>query len=526
MFLNGVQTGSDYTPDTNSYDENGSSAGPSIGSTYAGGAQNVNIDEVRLSIGTDRGWINGFSPPTSAYGPDYPAYVQGAAASAGTGASPVTITLSEPVLQGSTLVCAFRVTTSAMAGISLSDSVNGAWTYTKQDDGGAGNSLIVGYFQNSAAGTPTLTLSWTGGGTSQRYGMMAEYTNVAAASVDVFTTNASSNVNIGIFPSPVAAIAQPVEKLIAFSALNAGAGQSVNRYNSSPNNWLLRMATSSALLNMYDATVTTLGNYQVVWGDTFDTYTSAIISLKGSYAGDKTVPYQRQNNTLDSTGPSTSLAFSNAVLAGSTLVLGAKIGDTASGITVSDSVNGSWTVHSQAEAGGPFNLVVATLQNSAAGTPNVTMNWTGTGGTITRMIVMEYINVAPVSVDQFSSKDDTPSGTISNPDTGSVTTTQASEILISFLAADTGDNDITNNYNGDATYPASNPTTWVRRADVYSSGAIKLSVDDAVVSSTGTYSQTWTSSSADNFAAAILTLRTNIAQMVLRGRNASISMLN
>jgi hypothetical protein len=69
LFLDGVQEGSDFT-DSNDY-INGTSR-PTIG-TSGGSAGSVVlngwIDELRVSVGTDRGWSGGFAPPAAAYSP-------------------------------------------------------------------------------------------------------------------------------------------------------------------------------------------------------------------------------------------------------------------------------------------------------------------------------------------------------------------------------------------------------------------------------------------------------------------------
>ncbi|HVX57430.1 MAG TPA: LamG-like jellyroll fold domain-containing protein, partial [Candidatus Saccharimonadales bacterium] len=68
IFLNGVQGGSDYA-DTNDYQIYTGEASPSIGALLSneGVGQNGYYDEVRFSIGTDRGWANGFTPPKIPY---------------------------------------------------------------------------------------------------------------------------------------------------------------------------------------------------------------------------------------------------------------------------------------------------------------------------------------------------------------------------------------------------------------------------------------------------------------------------
>lgn len=62
LFINGVQTGSDYI-DSNNYASPGM---VTIGGESTAGLTGW-IDEVRISTGTDRGWFSGFTPPVAPY---------------------------------------------------------------------------------------------------------------------------------------------------------------------------------------------------------------------------------------------------------------------------------------------------------------------------------------------------------------------------------------------------------------------------------------------------------------------------
>lgn len=68
LFIDGVQAGSDYT-DANNYAVDTSIGGPCYGSAVGHGSASLGFyDEVRLSVGTDRGWFSGFTPPSAPYG--------------------------------------------------------------------------------------------------------------------------------------------------------------------------------------------------------------------------------------------------------------------------------------------------------------------------------------------------------------------------------------------------------------------------------------------------------------------------
>src|SRR6516162_4596010 len=89
------------------------------------------------------------------------AFVQSRSASPGSSTS-TSLAYNSAVTAGDTLVVFVRAG-AAISGVSVSDSVNGAWTSAINTDT-VGDSHIVGYFQNTASGTPTVTVSWTTSG--------------------------------------------------------------------------------------------------------------------------------------------------------------------------------------------------------------------------------------------------------------------------------------------------------------------------------------------------------------------------
>src|SRR5215469_15948041 len=90
----------------------------------------------------------------------------------------------------------------------------------------------------------------------------------------------------------------------------------------------------------------------------------------------------RQGRSTQATTDPTNLAFSSAVLSGSLLVCTLQTPNTAS-VTVSDSVNGSWTRainHSTTNTAN--NSAIFFFAGSAAGTPTVTVSGQGSGSPI------------------------------------------------------------------------------------------------------------------------------------------------
>ncbi len=138
-------------------------------------------------------------------------------------------------------------------------------------------------------------------------------------------------------------------------------------------------------------------------------------------------------NTLQ-TGASTTLAFSGAVAAGSTLVAGGfdYSGGSPASPSISDSVNGAWTVQRYYHALTDVNIEVwlATKENTAAGTPTVTWDPSGSadmGG----WFIAEITGVDAASVDVVPAANKTV--TTTQPFIASGTLAQANEILIAVM---------------------------------------------------------------------------------------------
>lgn len=73
-------------------------------------------------------------------------------------AAGTTLAYSGAVILGNLLTCSVRVGTPGTSA-TCSDSVNGAWTQAVIQASSSGERLIVFYFLNTAAGTPTVTIT-------------------------------------------------------------------------------------------------------------------------------------------------------------------------------------------------------------------------------------------------------------------------------------------------------------------------------------------------------------------------------
>lgn len=130
-----------------------------------------------------------------------------------------------PVSAGSTLFGVIR--TGNTSTVTMTDSVNGsAWTLIGPVDNGAGR-MYFAYFQNTAAGTPTLNFTHNSSGLSPRYAF-GEITNALAASFDVqaSTTGTSTAITGGI----TATTAQAAEAWIG--GLSAGGNETFSQSGS------------------------------------------------------------------------------------------------------------------------------------------------------------------------------------------------------------------------------------------------------------------------------------------------------
>ncbi len=128
----------------------------------------------------------------------------------GGGATTLTFTYGSAVLAGSLLRC-FITSTGGTPVSGVSDSVNGAWTLAKAVDEASNFSTSEYYFPNSAAGTPTITVTYSGS-TATRKIIASEYTGIALTNpVDVTAGDEQQNTGTGtdaVTSGPTTSVAQ------------------------------------------------------------------------------------------------------------------------------------------------------------------------------------------------------------------------------------------------------------------------------------------------------------------------------
>jgi hypothetical protein len=426
-----------------------------------------------------------------------------------TGTPSMSLAFPSAVTAGDTLVMALLFGVTGNSALTIADTVNGTWANSflyDNCDGGGGKALFIGYFQNSAAGTPTVTATWTGGGSNTARMAIMAYSGAAAASVDQYTTHLTQTGVTNPSTNNVTTT-QASEMLVAIgTADNAGYTWTSNASGSNPTSWTNRYNVATGKLIVDEASVSSTGTYGETWTTTSDNHAAAILTLKAAGAA-PAGPAFVKGNTADTNATSTgtlAIAFPSAVTAGNTLVLTAAWQNQRSGLTVSDSVNGAWIAQVVPNSATNTTGMIAYFQNTGAGTPTVTVSGGGNADVV-RAAIMEYGGVSASSVDQISVANQTAQ---SNTQTPTVTTTQASELLIAFCSTNTA---LTGNASG------SNPSSgWTNRYTVSN----WVWVDEVSVSSTGSYKENWTSSFT-GFTTGILTLKATGAAAPPTGDTAS-----
>lgn len=200
------------------------------------------------------------------------------------------------------------------------------------------------------------------------------------------------------------------------------------------------------------------------------------------------MPITKINTATIITGDSTTLAYSGAVAAGSTLVAGGFDFNSTGPVTapaVSDTVNGAWTVKKYAFQSGTNGIEcwLATFENTAAGTPTVTWNPAAASADMGGWFIAEITSATtPTSVDVVPAVNQTTGLT---PSITSGTLAQANEILIAVMTGDTNTGTVT--IAGDA---AGGWTDLVNQPDNSSSqmGAAQYKI----VASTSSDTADWT----------------------------------
>lgn len=197
-----------------------------------------------------------------------------------------------------------------------------------------------------------------------------------------------------------------------------------------------------------------------------------------SAGGGGSPPAQQQSPVTDNiaSGTSDTLAYGSSVSSGNFLVLGCRVGDAGAEktISVSDSVNGSWTRACSRYVASHGQVEIWFFANSGAGTPTVTLSFGG-GATSIRYSIHAYTGVATSSPLDQQTTATAENGLI---DPGDLTTTQASELLFSVCGTNSAE-DLTAG------------SSWTHLASVPADPSARYGAQHRIVSSTGTYSGEW-----------------------------------
>ena len=199
-------------------------------------------------------------------------------------AASASITFNSAVTAGNTLIYIVRIGANA-TGFSVSDTINGStgWTAQTVYETLDGHTLAMAYRANTAAGTPTVTGTWTGGGSTRT--AIAEYGGVDAASFDQWgIVDRGNQPTIVISPSVTTTAANEV--LIAAATAGGNPTPADNAAGANPSTgWTIRENVGGGKLWFSDVTVSATGTYQAAWSfPPGDNTASGIISLKSTAA--------------------------------------------------------------------------------------------------------------------------------------------------------------------------------------------------------------------------------------------------
>jgi Bacterial Ig-like domain (group 3)/Putative Ig domain len=287
-------------------------------------------------------WLN--ASPAGASGSI--SYVQGAAAVAGAPVTTQTLTFTEAVSPGDFLVGWFAQYNSP-GQVSVSDSVNGAWTRSVSETFNGSGDIALFFISNSAAAPQGLTITVTSSAPTYLQSSAAEYSGVAASNpLDQSAVNSGTGTSV----STGTTSAVPAGELV-YSALTTGGNPgSVTPGTSQGVAFTARASTSNGTAYEQDVLSATAGAQQGTatlgsatdWHAVVATFTPASGSSGGGTGG---TPTFQQSAAFSSGTLSTTAAFtlSRNVHAGDLLVGWFAQFNVPGQVTVSDNVNGAWT---------------------------------------------------------------------------------------------------------------------------------------------------------------------------------------
>jgi hypothetical protein len=365
-------------------------------------------------------------------------YVQGAAQAAGSPATTQTLTFSKPVAAGDILVGWFAQYNSS-GQVSVSDSVNGAWSRSVSETfSSGGGDIALFFFQNSAPAPNGLTITISATNATYLQSSAAEYSGVAATNA---LDQAAINSGNGTAVSTGTTAAVPAGELV-YSALTTGGNPGgVTPGTTQGVTFTARASTSSGTAYEQDVTSAAAGGQQGTatlatstdWYAVVATFTPAAGGGGGGGGGGSSATFQ-QGAAFTSGTRSTSQTFtlSRPVHAGDLLVGWFAQFNVTGNVTVSDNVNGAWTrapgsLTFQSDTG---DIAMYYLPNSKASASGLTITVSAPSPAYLQGTAAEYSGLAVAGpLDQLSSA----RGVSTAVNTGSTGSASAGELVYSAL---------------------------------------------------------------------------------------------
>jgi hypothetical protein len=385
---------------------------------------------------------------------------------------------------GSLLVCVLSCSTTGLT-LGVSDSVNGAWTQAVATTNANATVGIFFFAGNASAAKPTVTCTQSGTG-SMRFAL-EEWAGIATTSA--LDQTASATPGSGTSPSSGNTSATTVANELVIGGISGASGTPTITAGGSAT---LDLNLTGRLGMEYQIVSSTGAQSAAFTYGTADFGAVVCATFKAAVVITN-LQLGSANNKSPGAVTSSTLAYAANCTVGSLLVCALQVGTGGAGITlsVSDSVNGAWTLAEQTHNNNDNVALFYFANNQSAAKPTVTCTQTGGPGTM-RFALEEWSGLAGAPLDQVASN--ASNGTTTSPSSGNTpTTTGANELVIGAISGASGVPTIT--AGGSATL------------DLNLTG--RLGMEYQIVSGLGAQAAAFVYGTADSFAAVCATFRTS-----------------
>ncbi len=381
-------------------------------------------------------------------------YVQGAAAIIGVPATSETLTFTQAVSPGDLLVGWFAQYNSP-GQVSVSDSVNGAWTRSVSETFGGSGDIALYFLPNSAAAPQGLTITVTTSAATYVQASAAEYSGVATSNpldVSALNSGTGTSVNTGVTS------AAPAGELVYSALTTGGSPATVTPGVSQGAPYTARASTSSGTAYEQDIVSATAGAQEGTatlgtatdWYAVVATFTPASGSTGGGSGGTATFQQSASfsSGTLSTT---TTLTLSRNTHAGDLLVGWFAQFNVPGQVKVSDNVNGAWTrapasLTFQSDTG---DIALYYLADSKASASGLTITVSASTPAYLQGTAAEYSGMAVAGpLDQISSG----RGVGVAVNTGNTAPVAAGELVYSAILTGSAPGSVTPGQSQGATY--------------------------------------------------------------------------